>query len=171
MESKKRILIIAGPNGAGKITFATEFLPREAGHLAFVNADLIAQGLSPFQPSLANFRAGRIMIETIREYVEKGENFAFETTLSGLSYARLISRWRERGYYVKLVFLWLDTPQIALDRIRQRVGEGGHNVPEDVVRRRFRSGWNNFRLVNSRLVDEVVVYDNSGSTRMDLGGD
>ena len=111
------------------------------------------------------------MIETIREYVEKGENFAFETTLSGLSYARLISRWRERGYYVKLVFLWLDTPQIALDRIRQRVGEGGHNVPEDVVRRRFRSGWNNFRLVNSRLVDEVVVYDNSGSTRMDLGGD
>lgn len=170
MASKKRILIIAGPNGAGKTTFATEFLPREAGHLAFVNADLIAQGLSPFQPSLANFRAGRIMIEAIREYVEKGENFAFETTLSGLSYARLIPRWRERGYYVKLAFLWLDTPQIALDRIRQRVGEGGHNVPEDVVRRRFRSGWNNFRLVYSRL-DEVVVYDNSGSTRMDLEGD
>ena len=171
MASEKRILIIAGPNGAGKTTFAGEFLPHEAGYLAFVNADLIAQGLSPFQPSLANFRAGRIMVEMIREYVKKGENFAFETTLSGLSYARSIPRWREQGYYVKLVFLWLAAPEIALDRIRQRVGEGGHNVPENVVRRRFQSGWDNSRLVYSHLVDEAVVYDNSGSTRMALKGD
>ena len=97
MASEKRILIIAGPNGAGKTTFAAEFLPHETGYLAFVNADLIAQGLSPFQPSLANFRAGRIMVEMIREYVKKGENFAFETTLSGLSYARSIPRWQEQG--------------------------------------------------------------------------
>ncbi|MDE0302808.1 MAG: zeta toxin family protein [Gammaproteobacteria bacterium] len=171
MASKKRILIIAGPNGAGKTTFAAEFLPHEAGRLAFVNADLIAQGLSPFQPSLANFQAGRIMVEMIREYVRRGESFAFETTLSGLNYSRLIPHWREQGYFVKLVFLWLATPEIALDRIRHRVEEGGHDVPESVARRRFRAGWSNFRLVYSHLVDEVVVYDNSGPMRTGLEGD
>lgn len=171
MASKKRILIIAGPNGAGKTTFATEFLPHEAGHLAFVNADLIAQGLSPFQPSLANFRAGRIMVEMIREYVRRGESFAFETTLSGLNYARWIPRWREQGYHVTLIFLWLASLEIALDRIRQRVEKGGHDVPENVVRRRFRAGWSNFRLVYSHLVDEIVVYDNSGLMRTSLEGD
>ncbi len=168
MAPDKRILIIAGPNGAGKTTFAAEFLPQEAGHLAFVNADLIAQGLSPFQPSLAHFQAGRIMVKLIREYVRRGESFAFETTLSGLNYSRWIPHWREQGYHVTLVFLWLTSPEIALERIRQRVKEGGHDVPENVVRRRFRSGWSNFRLIYSRLVDEVVVYDNSRPTRMDL---
>ncbi len=171
MASKKRILIIAGPNGSGKTSFAKEFLPNEAGCPVFINADMIAEGLSPFQPSLANFQAGRIMVETIREYVRRGENFAFETTLSGLNYSRLIPRWREQGYFVKLVFLWLATPEIALDRIRHRVEEGGHDVPENVVRRRYRTGWSNFRLVYSHLVDEIVVYDNSGSTRMGLEGD
>lgn len=107
----------------------------------------------------------------IHEYVRRGESFAFETTLSGLNYSRLIPRWREQGYFVKLVFLWLATPEIALDRIRDRVEEGGHDVPENVVRRRFRTGWRNFRFVYSLLVDEIVVYDNSGPMRMGLEGD
>jgi predicted ABC-type ATPase len=131
----KRILIIAGPNGAGKTTFAQEFLPGEAGCPHFVNADLIAAGLSPFTPELAAVRAGRIMLDQIHEHVRKGESFAFETTLSGRIYMRLIPRWQAEGYIVKLFFLKLPSPEMAIARVRQRVAAGGHNVPEDVIRR------------------------------------
>lgn len=168
MASDKRILIIADPNGSGKTTFAKEFLPNEAGCPVFINADMIAEGLNPFQPSLANFMAGRIMLEAIRGHVKVGRSFAFETTLSGLNYARSIPHWREQGYYVKLVYLWLATPKIALDRIRQRIGEGGHDMPEEVVLRRFRSGWRNLKSVYWSLPDEVIVYDNSGPERIKL---
>lgn len=162
MSAHKKILIIAGPNGAGKTTFAAEFLPNEADCPTFVNADSIAAGLSPFRPSSVVFRAGRLMLETIREYAAGGESFAFETTLSGRAHARWIPLWRERGYRVKLFFLGLPTPDMAVARVRQRVSEGGHDVPEDVVRRRFRAGWRNFERVYRDLVDEWAVYDNSG---------
>jgi predicted ABC-type ATPase len=160
--SEKRILIIAGPNGAGKTTFAQEFLPGEAGCPFFVNADLIAAGLSPFTPELAAVRAGRIMLDQIHEHVRKGESFAFETTLSGRIYMMLIPRWQAQGYVIKLFFLQLPTPEMAIARVRQRVAVGGHNVPEDVIRRRFHSGLRNFRQVYKPLVDEWVLYDNSG---------
>ena len=114
MTASKRILIIAGPNGAGKTVFATEFLPNEANCPTFINADLIAAGLSPFRPDLAGVRAGRLMSNMIHEYASKGESFAFETTLSGRSYVRLIPRWREQGYWIKLFFLRLPTPEIAI---------------------------------------------------------
>ena len=158
----KRILIIAGPNGAGKTVFATDFLPNEANCPTFINADLIAAGLSPFRPDLAGIRAARLMLSMIHEYVEKGESFAFETTLSGRGYARLIPRWQQQDYRIKLFFLRLPTPEMAAARVRQRVAEGGHNVPEPVIRRRFHAGWSNFEFIYQALVDEWALYDNSG---------
>ena len=104
----------------------------------------------------------RIAVYTIRGYAAKGESFAFETTLSGLGYTRWIPLWREGGYRVKLLFLWLPTPDLAVARVRQRVSEGGHDVPETIVRRRFRAGWRNFERVYRDLVDEWAIYDNSG---------
>lgn len=163
MTTHKKILIIAGPNGAGKTSFAKEFLPNEADCLSFVNADAIAAGLSPFRPSTVAFRSGRLMIETIHGYVAKGESFAFETTLSGRTHARSIPFWRERGYRVKLFFLRLPTPDMAVARVRQRVSEGGHDVPEAVIHRRFRAGGRNFERVYRGLVDEWAIYDNSGT--------
>ena len=164
MTGHKKILIIAGPNGAGKTNFATEFLPNEADCPSFVNADSIAAGLSPFRPSSVEFRASRLMIETIHGYAARGESFAFETTLSGRGYIRWIPLWRERGYHVKLLFLQLPTPELAVARVWQRVSEGGHDVPEAVVRRRFRAGWSNLELIYRDLVDEWVIYDTSGSS-------
>jgi len=159
---EKKIIIIAGPNGAGKTTFAGEFLPKEAHCPAFVNADLIAAGLAPFEPERAAFRAGRLMLEEIHRHVQKGENFAFETTLSGRGYAGLIPGWREQGYIVKLFFLRLASPELAVARVRQRVREGGHNIPEPIIRRRFAGGLRNFEALYKPLVDEWALYDNSG---------
>ena len=158
----KRILIIAGPNGAGKTVFATDFLPNEANCPTFINADLIAAGLSPFRPDSAGIRAARLMLSMIHEYVEKGESFAFETTLSGRGYARLIPRWQQQSYRIKLFFLRLPMPEMAAARVRQRVAEGGHNVPEPVIYRRFHAGWSNFEFIYRDLVDEWALYDNSG---------
>jgi predicted ABC-type ATPase len=159
--TEKRIIIIAGPNGAGKTTFAREFLPNEASCPIFVDADLIAAGLSPFAPDLAARRAGRLMIEEIRRHAERGESFALETTLAGRSYARLIPRWRADQYQVHLVFLRLDTPELAIERVAVRVAQGGHNVPEAVIRRRFAQGSRNFRDLYRPLVDSWQLYDNS----------
>ncbi|HJY82153.1 MAG TPA: zeta toxin family protein [Candidatus Binatia bacterium] len=162
MSREQKIVIIAGPNGAGKTTFAREFLPNEAGCPVFVNVDLIAMGLSPFRPEAAAIRAGRIMLEQIQVHVKKRESFAFETTLSGLGYARMIPQWRAKGYRVKLIFLRLPTVKMAIARVRLRVRQGGHSVAESVIRRRFKTGWRNFETVYRDLVDEWVVYDNSG---------
>ena len=162
MISSKRILIVAGANGAGKTAFATEFLPNEADCPIFINADLIAAGLSPFRPDLTALRAGRLMLSMIRDYVRRGESFAFETTLSGRSYARLIPHWREQGYSIELFFLRLSRPEIAIARVKQRVAEGGHDVSEPVIRRRFHAGLSNFEHIYKGLVDEWAMYDNSG---------
>ena len=158
----KRIVIIAGPNGAGKTTFAREFLPTDAELPNFVNADLIAAGLSPFAPDLAAFKAGRIMLEAIADYAKRGESFSFETTLSGLSYAQMIPLWRSSGYSVKLFFLSLPDVEMAIERVEIRVRQGGHNVPEDVIRRRFTHGIKNFERYKL-LVDSWQMYDNSGA--------
>ena len=162
MTPAKRILIIAGPNGAGKTVFATEFLPNEANCPTFINVDLIAAGLSPFRPGEPTVRAGRVMLNLIHDYVRRGESFAFETTLSGRGYARLIPSWQEQGYWIKLFFLQLPTPEMAIARVRQRVVEGGHDVPKPVILRRFHAGWSNFESIYRDLVDEWAVYDNSG---------
>ena len=164
MAKQRRIIIVAGPNGTGKTTFAREYLLKEANCPDFVNVDLIAAGLSPFDPDRAAIRAGRVMLSEIERRVRKGESFAFETTLSGQIYARLIPRWRKAGYRVKLIFLSLPNAEIAIARVAARVAQGGHHVASGVVRRRFESGLRNFQDIYKDLVDKWEWYDNSGNT-------
>ncbi len=160
----KRILILAGPNGAGKTTFAREFLVGEGNCPDFVNADLIAAGLSPFDPARAALRAGRLMLELIAEHVARGESFAFETTLAGRNFARAIEQWRSAGYHVSLIFLSLPTADLAVQRVAQRVRQGGHAVPDKDVRRRFDRGRDLFETLYKPLVDAWMLYDNAGDT-------
>lgn len=163
MSIEKKIVIIAGPNGAGKTTFAREFLPFEAGCPVFINADLIAAGLSPFQPDAAAFRAGRVMLQEITTHVTAGRNFAFETTLPGLTYAAMIPVWRSAGYRVKLLFLSLASEEEAMARVAMRVRQGGHNIPPEVISRRFVSGLKNFQDIYQTRVDFWQWVDNSGA--------
>jgi predicted ABC-type ATPase len=164
MSTQKKIVIIAGPNGAGKTTFAREFLPNEAGCPVFVNADLIAAGLSPFRPEEVVFRAGRLMLAEIAHHAASGRSFAFETTLSGLTYARMIDAWRFDGYTVKLIFLSLPSPEVAIARVAMRVRQGGHHVPADTIRRRFAAGLRHFQERYRHRVDFWQLFDNGGDT-------
>ena len=164
MRKDRKIVIIAGPNGAGKTTFAREFLPNEGGCPIFVNADLIAAGISPFLPQKAALHAGRLMIEEIKKHALQGESFAFETTLSGKTYAQMIPEWQQMGYRVKLVFLYLPDVEIAIERVKYRVKQGGHNIPEKIIRRRYEKGWHNFEAFYKHLVDAWVLFDNSNIT-------
>ena len=170
--SAKKIIIIAGPNGAGKTTFAREYLPNEADCPVFVNADLIAAGLSPFRPGTIAFRAGRLMLEEINNHARAGRNFAFETTLSGRNYVRMIRQWRADGYRIKLIFLSLATPEEAIRRVELRVRQGGHPIPEPVIRRRFHTGLRNFHGTYRHCVDYWQKLNNSdaGLVLEDEGG-
>jgi predicted ABC-type ATPase len=158
-----RVIVIAGPNGAGKTTFAREFLPNEAACPVFVNADLIASGLAPFAPDTAALQAGRLMLQELERHFAARESFAFETTLSGRGYLRQIERWQAAGYRVKLIFLQLESPAEAIARVAQRVRQGGHDVPEVVIRRRFSAGLRNFKQLYAPKVDAWALYDNAGS--------
>jgi predicted ABC-type ATPase len=160
--TQPKIIIIAGPNGAGKTTFAREFLPQEAGCPVFVNADLIAAGLSPFAPERAAIQAGRLTLQAIAQHVARRESFAFETTLSGKSYARQIPHWRQLGYRMEMFFLSLPSAEMAVQRVAERVRQGGHDIPEAIIRRRFDAGKRLFFEVYQPLVDQWVLYDNSG---------
>ncbi len=162
MLGERKIIVIAGPNGAGKTTFALEYLPHEAACPIFVNADLIAAGVSPLSPEAAGLRAGRLMLEELDRHASQGRSFAFETTLAGRTYARRIQRWRNQGYVVKLIYLPLATPEEAIRRVRQRVTQGGHGIPEAVIRRRFDRSVANFRHVYRHLVDFWLVLDRRG---------
>ena len=156
-----RALIIAGPNGAGKTTFAREFLPAEGHCPTFINADLIAAGLSPFRPDEAAVEASRLMLEHVRQSVAKRGDFAVETTLAGRAYQRFITEWREAGYQIDLRFLQLPSVEFAIERVQQRVAHGGHNIPENDIRRRFDRGLKNFQHIYRRIVDTWQLYDAS----------
>ena len=156
---KPRAIVIAGPNGAGKTTFAREFLTGEAACPTFLNADLIAAGLSPFAPEEANIAAMRLMARRIRDLVAQREDFAVESTLAGRAYGRMIREWQAAGYAVRIIYLRLDSADLAVRRVAQRVALGGHHVPEDVVRRRYESGWTNFKSMFRELADAWQVYD------------
>lgn len=159
-----RCIVIAGPNGAGKTTFAREFLPREAGVIHFVNADLIASGLSPLKPELAARQGGRLVLMELNRLARARKNFAFETTLSGRTYLKLLTQWKTEGYRIEIVFLSLPTVGLALPRIAARVRQGGHDVPRADVVRRFDRSWKNFQLLYRVLADKWYRYDNSGPT-------
>ena len=161
-----KIVMIAGPNGAGKTTFARAFLPEEAQCPRFINADLIAAGLSPFAPETAAIKAGRLMLREIEHCVARRESFAFETTLAGLVYLRHIQAWRSLGYHVSLFFLSLPLMELAVARVAERVAQGGHDIPEPVIRRRFAVGLRNFENHDRAAVDAWAIYDNSGDEPM-----
>jgi predicted ABC-type ATPase len=162
MPAHPRCIVIAGPNGAGKTTFAREFLPKDAGIIHFVNADLIAGGLSPFRPQLASLAAGRMFLAELDRLAAAHTSFAFETTLSGLAHLARLQQLRASGYRVEIIFLRLDRPALALRRVAARVRQGGHSVPRADVLRRFRRGWLNFTQSYRLAVDAWAVYDNSG---------
>ncbi len=162
MSKAPRVIIIAGPNG--KTTFAREFLPHEASCPVFVNADQIAAGLAPFAPESVAIQAGRLMLQELDRHFAARQSFALETTLSGRTYLKHIAQWRAAGYKVKLIFLKLDSADEAVARVKQRVIQGGHDIPEDVIRRRFDVGLTNFSQCYAPAVDFWALYDNAGQS-------
>ena len=158
-----RCVVVAGPNGAGKTTFAREFLPREMGIERFVNADLLAAGLSPLKPALANVAAGRLFLQQLDDLAARRLDFCFETTMSGGSHAERLRQWKRDGYRIVMIFLRVRTAELCLGRVAARVVQGGHDVPSADVIRRYARGWRNFQDVYSPLANEWSIYDNSGS--------
>lgn len=164
MAATPRVIIIAGPNGAGKTTFAREFLPEDANCPVFVNADLIAAGLAPFAPETVARQAGRIMLEELARHFAARVSFAFESTLSGRGHLTLIKQWQAAGYWIKLIFLQLASPEEAIARVAQRVRQGGHDIPEAVIRRRFAKGRENFERLYAPRRGCLGVVRQRGST-------
>jgi predicted ABC-type ATPase len=162
MPAQPRCIVIAGPNGAGKTTFALQFLKDEE-IVRFVNADLIASGISPIDPTLAAINAGRLFLAELDRLAAARETFAFETTMSGRTHLSRLQRWKTAGYRIEMVFLKLKYPQLAIRRIAMRVKQGGHDVPRTDVIRRFHRGWHNFVNAYRLVADAWAVYDNSKS--------
>lgn len=158
----KRLFIISGCNGAGKTTASYTILPDILNCDEFVNADEIAKGLSPFHPESVAIQAGRIMLERINKLITKGQDFAFETTLATKSYRNFVLKAKENGYHITLLFFWLRSSDLAVKRVETRIKEGGHNIPEEVIRRRYVNGLNNFFGIFEPIVDEWMFIDNSG---------
>ena len=159
--SKTHVIVIAGPNGAGKSTTAPAILKGALDVTEFVNADTIAQGLSAFNPERAAFHAGRIMLARLRQLASDGEKFAFETTLASKTFAPWLKLLKGSGYAVHLVYLWLPSPEFAIARVAERVRMGGHNVPEETIRRRYHAGLKNFFELYRPVADTWRIYDNS----------
>lgn len=155
------LFIIAGCNGAGKTTASFTILPEILGCKEFVNADEIAKGLSPFQPETVAFEAGRIMLNRLDELIEDGNDFAFETTLATKSYTGRIKKAKEKGYKIKLLFFWLKSSDLAKKRVKRRVQNGGHNIPTDVIERRYIRGIDNLFNIYFDICDEVLIFDNT----------
>ena len=161
----KQLYIIAGCNGAGKTTASFTILPEVLNCKEFVNADEIAKGLSPFQPESVAMQAGRIMLARMDELLQKGETFAFETTLATKSYKQKIEWAQANGYEVTLLFFWLDSPNMAKKRVAQRVAEGGHSIPSETIERRYHNGIANLFAIYIDMVDICYIFDNSEGER------
>ncbi|MDH6354988.1 putative ABC-type ATPase [Dysgonomonas sp. PH5-45] len=155
------LYIIAGCNGAGKTTASYTILPEMLGCKEFINADEIARGLSPFQPERASIDAGRIMIMRMEDMLRQKQDFAIETTLATKSYASFIKKAQKLGYFVTLLYFWLNSPELAIKRVEERVRCGGHNIPKDVIRRRYKSGIQNLFTIYTPIADYWMVVNNS----------
>lgn len=162
-EETPQVVVIAGPNGAGKSTLAPILLRDTFGLLEFVNADTISAGLSAFNADAVALDAGRLMLTRLRELATSKQNFAFESTLATRSYAPWITRLVEEGYEFHLMFLWLNTAELAIQRVAERVRQGGHSVSEEIVRRRYNRGLDNLFELYLPIAKTWVVYDNSGA--------
>lgn len=159
--TNKNLYIISGCNGAGKTTASYTVLPEVLDCREFVNADEIARGLSPFNPESVAIEAGRLMLSRIEKLLERDESFSIETTLATKSYINLVRRAQAQGYNVRVLFFWLNSPELALQRVAERVEKGGHNIPADVIRRRYVAGIRNLFRLFMREVDYWEIYDNS----------
>ena len=161
----KTLYIISGCNGAGKTTASITILPEILNCKEFVNADEIARGLSPFNPESVAIQAGKLMLQRIEYLINGDESFSIETTLSTKSYASLVKRAHENGFNVQLLYFWLPTPEHAIARVAQRVKEGGHNIPKDVISRRYFAGLKNLFEIYIPIVDYLILVDNSKNPR------
>ena len=159
------LYIISGCNGAGKTTASYTVLPEILQCKEFINADEIAKGLSPFNPESVAIEAGRLMLQRIEYLLERNETFSIETTLATKSYINLVRRAQEKGYRVHLIFFWLETPELAIQRVAERVSKGGHNIPIDIITRRYVAGISNLFNLFMNEVDSWMIYDNSRSPR------
>lgn len=160
--SNRNVYIIAGPNGAGKTTFAMKFLPEYTRCPNFINADLIANGLSPFSPGAAAIKAGKLVLEQIHEFAKRRIDFAFETTLSGKLYINMFKSFKKKGYKIHIFFLWVPDSNLVISRIKSRVAQGGHDVPVRDVLRRFNRSIANFFKIYQSLADSWMLFDNAG---------
>ncbi len=161
MQRQPKVYIIGGPNGAGKTTCAMNLLPELLECYEYVNADAIAQGLSPFRPAEVSIEAGRLMLNRIKDLYTKKVDFAFETTMASRSFVPFIKKCRESGYLINLLFIWLQSPELAVSRVSNRVKCGGHYVPDDIIIARYRRGLQNFFKLYLPLADRWFFYDNS----------
>jgi predicted ABC-type ATPase len=158
---ENKLYIISDCNGADKTTASFNILPDLLNCKEFVNADEIARGLSPFQPENVSIEAGRLMLKRIDELINSNQDFSFETTLSTKSFIKTIEEAKSKGYYIKLIFFWLESIELAKDRVRKRVTEGGHNIESDVIERRYKAGIKNLFKLYVNKVDSLLIYDNS----------
>ena len=156
-----RIFMIAGPNGAGKTTTALTFQPDLLRIYEWVNADEIARGLAPFHSESVAIAAGKLMIQRIKELLDAKKNFAFETTAAGINYLKHLKKAHELDYEISLMYLWLSNPNLAVKRVEHRVSNGGHHIPEEVVRRRFKAGMKNIIQHYLPIADTAIILDNS----------
>jgi len=164
----KNLYIISGCNGAGKTTASYTVLPEILDCREFVNADEIARGLSPFNPESVAIEAGKLMLQRIEDLLAKEETFSIETTLATRSYVNLVKRAQEKGYRVRLLFFWLNSPELALKRVAERVSKGGHNIPQDTIKRRYAAGINNLFKLFMPIVDYWAIFDNSETPRKSI---
>ena len=161
----KNLYIISGCNGAGKTTASYTVLPEILNCREFVNADEIARGLSPFNPGSVAIEAGRLMLQRIEELLKRNETFSIETTLATRSYVNLVKQAQEQGYSIRLLFFWLSTPELAVKRVAERVSKGGHDIPQDIIRRRYVAGINNLFKLFMPIVNYWAIFDNSETPR------
>ncbi|MCG8696659.1 MAG: zeta toxin family protein [Bacteroidales bacterium] len=167
-KTKPTCYIIAGPNGAGKTTFAMGYLPKIVNCRNFINADLIAYGISPLNSIAVQFEAGRLFLNEIYKYIQKKDDFAFETTLSGRSHLSLLNKLKAEGWTIVMFFLWIPSPQFSRDRVRQRVHEGGHDIPDDTIFRRYPKIMYNLIHLYMPLCHKIFCYDNSSLTPVSI---